>query len=377
MFSVALTGNVAAGKTAVARLFGGWGATVIDADAIVHELQQPGTPVWDAILARFGRDVLGADGSLDRGRLRSRVLHDAAARNDLNAIVHPAVRRRSIALLNEAEERGDCIVVSEIPLLFEAADPAAFDAIVFVDAPIALRRERLIRDRALSPDEADRLMAAQAPAAGKRARSHYVIDNDGTLEQLAAAARGPWLALRRRAATKDVAGLDGPIVVWFATPVGAAATTGGTTARYAETGIRTVVVLHEAPRDDVFPHVGALLGWDSMVIGESVRDVADRLRALRPGVVAVEDGPDGPNCRAARGAARAALLCWPAPSDAGAAISIDVRPWRGERDAALAQLGGTVAGLDRERFGTDAGPTPPAAEFSRPRRDVDSLGVDG
>lgn len=195
MIHVALTGNIAAGKSSVARLFAEWGATVIDADAIVHALQQPGTPVFDAMLARFGPGILRPDGELDRPALRRLVLNDPAARADLEAIIHPAVAARRTALIADAVRRDAGIVVSDIPLLFEVADPADFDRVVLVDAPEAARRDRLVRIRGLDPAEADRLIATQLPSAGKRARSHHVIDNDGSPAALEAAARRVWKLL--------------------------------------------------------------------------------------------------------------------------------------------------------------------------------------
>jgi dephospho-CoA kinase len=195
MISVALTGNVASGKSTVARLFHDWGATVIDADALVREVQQPGSPVLAAIRGRFGDAVLQRDGTLDRDALRRRMLANPAARAALEAIVHPAVEHRRAELLAQARERGDRIVVSDIPLLFEVLDPAEFDAVVLVDAPPAVRRARLMRDRGLDAAEADRLIAAQLPSGPKRARSQVVIDNDGALDDLRARAAAAWQQL--------------------------------------------------------------------------------------------------------------------------------------------------------------------------------------
>lgn len=199
MLNVGLTGNVAAGKSSVGRLFAGWGATVIDADAIVRELQQPGTPVMAAIAARFGPEVLHADGTLDRAALRRRILTEASARLDLNAIMHPAVMARRAELQAAAQARGVPIVVNDIPLLFEVTDPAAYDAIVLVDAPAALRRDRLQQLRGLSAVEANALIASQQPSEEKRARSTYVIDNTGDVAALERAARAVWQALEARA----------------------------------------------------------------------------------------------------------------------------------------------------------------------------------
>jgi len=198
MLHVALTGNAAAGKSAVADLLRDWGATVIDADAIVRVLQQPGTAVFDAIVARFGPAIVAADGTLDRAALRARVLADPAQRRGLEAIVHPAVEAERQRLLVEAGGGADAIVVSDIPLLFEVMDPDGFDAVVLVDAPEALRRERLVRLRGLPDPEAAALLAVQQPAEAKRARAGFVIDNDGTREALRDRAWLVWRKLRSR-----------------------------------------------------------------------------------------------------------------------------------------------------------------------------------
>src|SRR6266852_8871247 len=123
MLSVALTGNIAAGKSTVVDHFRRWGATIIDADALAREAQAPGGEVLAAIVRRFGSDVLAPDGGLDRAALRTKVMGDDAALSALTAIVHPAVQRRREALLAEARARGDAVVINDIPLLFEALDP--------------------------------------------------------------------------------------------------------------------------------------------------------------------------------------------------------------------------------------------------------------
>jgi dephospho-CoA kinase len=202
MLNVALTGNIASGKSTVTELLRRWGATIIDADALVREAQMPGTPVLAAIAKRFGAGVLHADGTLDRAALRRIVLNDPDALAQLNAIVHPEVQRHRDELMQRAAERGDRIVVSDIPLLFEAADPTAFDAVVLVDAPLPIRRQRLLASRGLTADEADRMLAAQLPADAKRPRSDYVIDNGGDMAALERSAREVWEALDARAGGK-------------------------------------------------------------------------------------------------------------------------------------------------------------------------------
>ena len=197
MKNIGLTGNIAAGKSTVDRLFAEWGATVLDADAIVHDLQRPGTPVFWAIIGRFGIDVMAEDGTLDRAALRRTVFTDKAALADLNAIVHPAVAAERERLLEEARANRVKLVIHDIPLLFEVMDPAKFDAVVLVDAPVAARRERLERARGLGTGEADSMIAAQLPSAEKRKRATFVIDNDGSLDDLERRSAEVWKALQR------------------------------------------------------------------------------------------------------------------------------------------------------------------------------------
>ena len=199
MLHVALTGNIAAGKSTVASLFRDWGALLFDADATVRALQRPGTPVLAAIVQRFGGEVLGADGELDRRALRARVLAHPAERQALEQIVHPAVQAERRKLLATLEDSSHPIVVSEIPLLFEAADPAEFDAVVLVDAPEPLRRDRLQRERGISASEAESLLRVQLPAGPKRLRADFVIDNDQTRDALRERAWLVWRKLVARA----------------------------------------------------------------------------------------------------------------------------------------------------------------------------------
>ncbi len=199
MLSVALTGNVAAGKSTVLRLFAEWGATVIDADRLVREVQAPGSPVLRAIADAFGEDVLLENGELNRARLRGIIVRDPEARMALNAIVHPAVQRRRAERVAEAAARGDRVVVNDIPLLFEVLEPDAFDLVVLVDASEGTRLQRLRALRGLADDEARQLMAAQLPSAEKRDRSDFVIDNDGSRADLERAARAVWNTILARA----------------------------------------------------------------------------------------------------------------------------------------------------------------------------------
>lgn len=235
MLNVAVTGNIAAGKSTVVELCRRWGATVIDADALARDAQAPGGEVLATITRRFGADVMGADGQLDRAALRAKVMGDDQALADLNAIVHPAVRRRRDELMQAARDAGDAIVVNDIPLLFEALDPADFDVVVLVDTPLPLRRTRLRTLRGLSNEDADRMIAAQMPAERKRARSHHVIENAGTLTELERAARRVFDDLRRRAAAHGVFALA-PVLLVAAGAADSRDVLTAIAARYADAG---------------------------------------------------------------------------------------------------------------------------------------------
>ena len=201
MFRVGLTGNIASGKSSVARVWARSGAPIIDADILAREAVAPGTPGLEQVRARFGEAVIRGD-QLDRPALRRIVMADAAARERLEAIIHPEVAR----LREEAEarlaEQGAPLVVHDIPLLFEVGLQNQFDLLVLVDAPEGMRAERLARDRGLEPGEIRRLIAAQMPSEQKRARSDVVIDNTGTLEQLEREAVRVWEEIRERAGSE-------------------------------------------------------------------------------------------------------------------------------------------------------------------------------
>lgn len=184
MLIVGLTGNIAAGKSAVAERLAAFGATVIDADVLAREAVRPGTRALRRIVDRWGVAVLDTDGALDRAALRRIVFADAAERAALDAIVHPEVARLREAHVADARARGDRLVICDIPLLFETGLESRMDQVVLVDAPAELRLARLVRDRGLSESEAAAMMAAQMPAERKRRGAHHIIENDGTLAEL-------------------------------------------------------------------------------------------------------------------------------------------------------------------------------------------------
>ncbi len=195
MRSIAVTGNIASGKSTVARLFELWGAVRIDADETVRGLQARGTPVFAAIVDRFGDAMVQEDGSLDRAALRRLILADADARAALNALIHPAVFSAIRTALADLAKRGTPYVVVEIPLLFETGTAHLFDRVVLVESPRPLIVQRLEEQRHLDRDSAERFLDAQAMASLVRQQSDFVILNDGSLDHLRAAAQEVWRAL--------------------------------------------------------------------------------------------------------------------------------------------------------------------------------------
>lgn len=199
MLKVALTGNIAAGKSTVVEVWRELGARVVDADELARRAVAPGSPGLQRIVERWGTGVLNAAGELDRAAMRARVFSDPAARSELESIIHPIVAAERDAEFAAAEREGTPVVVADIPLLFEVGREKEFDLVVLVDAPEPVRRERLVRDRGLDPEEAERMIAAQMPAAEKRPRADLVIDNDGSLEALRVRAQKAWQEILSRA----------------------------------------------------------------------------------------------------------------------------------------------------------------------------------
>jgi dephospho-CoA kinase len=192
---VGLTGNIAAGKSEVARRLSSRGATIIDADLLAREAVAVGSPALAAIVAKWGPTALTPEGTLDRAALRQIIFADESERAALEAIVHPVVSALRTRDIDKARAAGANVVVCDIPLLFEAGLESTVDAIILVDAPVETRRDRLIKRRGLPPAEADAMLAAQWPAEQKRNRATYVIDNDGALSALDPQVDAIWTAL--------------------------------------------------------------------------------------------------------------------------------------------------------------------------------------
>ena len=196
---IALTGGIAAGKSTVARRWRDRGAVIIDADALAREAVAPGSAGLEAIVERFGAEVLDEHGALDRRALGRRVFADEAERSALNAIVHPEVRRlyrEAVARARDANP--ESLIVYDVPLLEEARESDEFGAVVVVDAPAQTRARRLVEHRGMTDQEARERVAAQATDDERRALADIVLDASGTFEHTIAQADQVWSLLRSR-----------------------------------------------------------------------------------------------------------------------------------------------------------------------------------
>lgn len=179
MLRIGLTGGIATGKSYVGRRLREAGVPLIDADVIAREVVRRGTPGLAAVVTRFGREILTPDGRLDRSRLGGIVFRDEAARRDLEAIVHPAVRRAIDAFFGELPAETP-FAVADIPLLFEAGRARDFDKVIVVAcAPHTQTKRVMVRD-GLSREDAKRRVGAQLPIEDKARHADYVIRTDGT-----------------------------------------------------------------------------------------------------------------------------------------------------------------------------------------------------
>jgi dephospho-CoA kinase len=200
MLIVGLTGNIGSGKSTVAQMIARRGVTVIDADTLARDAVAPGSSALQRIVDRWGRGILAPDGTLDRAALRARVFGHLVELDALNTIMHPEIGRRRDALIADARLRGENVVLCDIPLLFEAQLDRVVDTVILVDAPRETRLERLITKRGLARSVAEAIMATQLSSEHRRELADFVIDNDGTLDDLEARVAEVWRSVEKRVA---------------------------------------------------------------------------------------------------------------------------------------------------------------------------------
>lgn len=181
-YTVALTGGIASGKSEVERRFAALGVPVIDADRIARELVEPGQAALQAIVDTFGTSILNADGSLDRAAMRSRVFADLAARQQLEAILHPRIREQMKA--DAIAAAGDYVMLA-IPLLVESGTAYEWaNRILVVDAPSEMQMQRLLQRPGIDAATAEAILAAQTTREQRLAIADDVIDNSGPIAAL-------------------------------------------------------------------------------------------------------------------------------------------------------------------------------------------------
>jgi dephospho-CoA kinase len=195
---VGLTGGIGSGKSEVAKIFATLGAFVIDADALAREAVAPGSPGLERIALRFP-EAIAPDGTLDRAALAGIVFHDSGARDELNAIVHPEVRRLSAE--RESRAAADQIVVHDVPLLFESGFYRSCDANVVVVAEKETRIGRIVARSGFEPEDVERRMSAQIDPDRARELADYTLENDGTIAALADATAEVFADLSERVPT--------------------------------------------------------------------------------------------------------------------------------------------------------------------------------
>lgn len=200
---VALTGGIASGKSTIARRLAEHGAVVVDADQIVRDVQQPGSPVLADLADAFGADVVRDDGSLDRAALGARAFGDADAVSRLNAIVHPAVRRESARRFAEAFAADpDAVVVYDVPLLVEARVEDPWELVVVAHAPSDVRHRRLVDLRGMREEDAAARLASQVSDDARLAVADVVIDTAGLLQDTLRQVDELWASLPQHLAAR-------------------------------------------------------------------------------------------------------------------------------------------------------------------------------
>lgn len=198
MINVGLTGGIGSGKSTVLKLFERHGAHLIDFDRLAHRVEEPGTEVWKKIVDRFGRNILNADGTIERTKLGAIVFGNAQERAALNAIVHPAVFeewRREIKEISHAKE--DAVIISDVPLLIEVGMQSLFDCVVLIYLPPDVQIERIMKRNGFGRRDAEERLAAQMPIGDKIPLCDFVIGNEGSIAETERKVDEVWNAIIR------------------------------------------------------------------------------------------------------------------------------------------------------------------------------------
>jgi len=186
---VGLTGGIASGKSTAANILRQLGAAIVDADQLSREVVAPGHDGWHEIVAAFGSEVLQADQSLDRQKLRTIIFNNPNARKKLEAIIHPRVRALAEQRIREHADAGVELIVYEVPLLFEGKIHEWLRPVILVACDVTVQRQRLQQRDRIDAAAAQKIIEAQMSLEDKRRLADYVIENDGSLGDLKARVR--------------------------------------------------------------------------------------------------------------------------------------------------------------------------------------------
>ncbi|MGH7832731.1 MAG: dephospho-CoA kinase [Candidatus Binatia bacterium] len=189
---VGLTGGIATGKSTVAAILRALGADIVDADQLAREIVRPGEPAWKEIVERFGKDALCADQTLDREKLRKLIFADDEARKALAAIMHPKIRDLATRRIRELADRGSQVIVYEAPLFFENQAQRWLRPVIVVACDAAVQERRLRERDRLNAEQIRQHLRAQMPLSEKRKLADYVIENNGSIEELEKRVREVW-----------------------------------------------------------------------------------------------------------------------------------------------------------------------------------------
>ena len=181
---VGLTGGIASGKSTVAKILQSLGAAIVNADDLAREVVEPGHEAWKEIVASFGTDILQSDQTLDRQKLRTLIFNQPEARKRLESIIHPRVRALAEERIRQYAAAGYPVVIYEVPLLFEGNLQEWLRPVILVACDVETQTARLQKRDHLTAAEAEKHIAAQMSLKDKRRLADYVIENNGSLEDL-------------------------------------------------------------------------------------------------------------------------------------------------------------------------------------------------
>lgn len=198
MRSVGLTGGIASGKSTVTATLAELGATIIDADRLGHQTYEPGTETFGQVVAAFGDEIVGADGTIDRAVLGGKVFGEPGAMTKLTDIVWPGIGALAVAAIEEARAAGVAVAVVEAAVLFEAGWEVLVDEVWVITVPPAVARQRLMDRNGFSAEEADKRIASQISNAEREARADQVISTDCSLDEVRTRVEAAWQALLSR-----------------------------------------------------------------------------------------------------------------------------------------------------------------------------------